>query len=106
MAPSRAGQSPLNCRAISRPAPYLTLRLAGGFHPRFERSKLPVPEPFVICLRRIASFARAHTLSEEPPLHRVARESERFLEVLAGGLVPPAAKLKLTERGGIERIYS
>src|SRR5262245_55516216 len=69
-----------------------------------ESSALPVPTSFVVCLRRIASFARAHTLLEESALHGVARECERCSEVLARGLVPPAAQRKLAERCGVKRI--
>ena len=55
-------------------------------------------------LLRIASIARPHALIEESALHRIARQSERCAEVLARGLVPPAAKLKLAQCRGVERI--
>src|SRR5262245_66429123 len=50
------------------------------------------------------SRARSHALIEESPLHRVAGEGESILEVAAGGVPPPEAKLELADRGGIERI--
>src|SRR5262249_56143021 len=52
------------------------LRLS-GFQMSFERNELTVPKLSVLCLRRIASFARADALVEESALHRVARQSER-----------------------------
>lgn len=51
-----------------------------------------------------AAFARVHALLEGSPLHGVARQRERCSEVLARGLAPSAAKLKLTERRVVERI--
>src|SRR5271168_625097 len=62
------------------------------------------PKFFVVCPLRVASFARAEAAIEEPALHRVARQCERCSEVLARRLVPPAAKLELADRRGIERI--
>ena len=79
------------------------LRLS-GFQMSFERNELTVPKLSALCLRRIASFARADALVEESALHRVARQSERCSEVLARRLVPPTPKLKLAERGVVERI--
>jgi len=53
--------------------------------------------------RRIA-FARANAPIEEAALHRVARECDGCSEVLARGLVPPAAQLKLAKRRRVEGI--
>ena len=68
-----------------------------------ERRKLPVPKFFKKChLPCIAGRARVHALLKESTLHWAAGQSERGLEVFACGLRPPASKLKLTKRRGVE----
>lgn len=70
----------------------------------FESTERPVPKLFAVASLRIASFARADAPIEEPALHWVTRQSERCSEVLARGLVPPASKLELAKRRGVEGI--
>ena len=50
------------------------------------------------------ALARPHALLEESPLHRIARQRERGLELIATDLAPAAAKLELAERREIEGI--
>src|ERR1700686_1254591 len=50
------------------------------------------------------ALACAHALLEESPPHRVARERERGLEMIATDIAPAAAKLELAERREIEGI--
>src|SRR5258708_15772719 len=49
-------------------------------------------------------FAGVHALLEESPLHGVAGERERRSKVPACDPVPPATKLELPERRGVERV--
>jgi hypothetical protein len=53
---------------------------------------------------RSPAFTRGHALLEESPLYGVARKTDGCSEVLARDYVPPAAKFKLAERSGAERI--
>jgi hypothetical protein len=49
-------------------------------------------------------LASTNALLEELLLHRVPRQRERFLEVLARHLIAPAAEFELTERRVVEWI--
>src|SRR5208282_3807289 len=60
--------------------------------------RMSFPKLFVVGPLRVASFTRAEAAIEEPALHWVARQCERFSEVLARRLVPPAAKLEFAKR--------